>query len=587
MFKSFKFLLDLIWKFNKKYVFYAATFQIVTALVPLLSVIMPKYIIDELVGQQRLAYLGIYVGILVLINFAGMALLSFLEGAMFTSKSVVFNDFQCMMAEKLTTCDFESLESPEFLDIKEKAHRILYAEGQGFGMVLDHAFNIVGKVFIFAGLIAVLSTLNFGIVIVFVLLVLLNSLVESRVRKKYVSWDMEKAPIERRTAYLLELIEDFEYGKEERIYNLKDFLIGKTAKHLHESHSFYKKQTHVLNQSKYFTAFTSLIRDGITYAYLIFKVVNRHIQIGSFTMYLGAVAQFSTAMNDMMSSIISIRRFGTYYDELEKYINMPQKMREGKRNVDAGVTEHTIVFENVSFKYPGAATYALKHVNITISPKEKLSIVGENGAGKTTFVKLLTRLYEPTEGRILLDGVDIREIEYDAYQSLMAAVFQDFKLFSFTLKENICFDQECGDAEVIDCLKRSGFGNKLAQLPKGIHTNIYKNFEEDGFEPSGGEGQKIALARTLFKNTPIVILDEPTAALDPRAEYEMYQNFHDMSRDKTTIFISHRLSSSKFCDKIAVFVGGEIVEYGSHDELYRANHLYRELFDMQAQFYQS
>ncbi len=586
MFKSFRFLLKLIWKFNKKYVFYAASFQLVTALVPLLSVIMPKYIIDELTGQQRIEQLFVYVGILVLTNFVGMALLSFLRGAMFTSKIKVLNSFQCMMAEKLVTCDFESLENPEFLDIKEKAHKILYADGDGFGMVLDYAFNIVGKVFVFAGLIAVLSTLNAGIVFIFVLLVLLNSLVESRVQKKYVSWDMEKAPIERRTMYLLNAIENFEYGKEERIYNLKDFLISKISKCLGESEKFYKRQVRVMNKSQYFTAFTSLIRDGITYGYLIAKVLNQHIQIGSFTMYLGAVSQFSAAMNDVMSSIIGIRRFGIYYEELDRYVNMPQKMRTGKESIDDSASEYTIQFENVSFKYPGASTYALKNVNITISPAEKLSVVGENGAGKTTFVKLLTRLYEPTEGRILLNGIDVKEIDYDAYQGLMAAVFQDFRLFSFTLKENICFNQECDDAEIVDCLRRSGFGDKLEKLPKGIYTNVYKNFEEDGFEPSGGEGQKIALARALFKNTPVVILDEPTAALDPRAEYEMYQSFNEMSKDKTTIFISHRLSSSKFCDKIAVFVGGEIVEYGSHDELYQANQLYRELFDMQAKFYQ-
>ena len=586
MFKSFMFLLKLIWRFNKKYIFYAALFQIVTALVPLTGVVMPKYIIDELTGLQRVEYLAVYVGALVLINLVGSILLAYLEGAMFTSKSEVFSSFECMMAEKLMTCDFESLEDPGFLDIKEKAHRILYAEGQGFGAVLDHAFNIAGKVFIFAGLVGVLSTLNIWMVLVFVALVLLNSAVESRVQKRYVSWDIEKAPIERRSAYLLNIIENFEYGKEERIYGLKDFLISRVAKHLGESDAFYKRQTRELNKSQYFTAVTSFFRDAISYIYLISKVIAGSIQIGSFTMYVGAVSQFSTAMNDMMSSIVNIRRFGLYYDELNKYINMPQTMREGEKTVDNETGEYTIKFENVSFRYPGSEIYALKNVNITITPSEKLSIVGENGAGKTTFVKLLLRLYDPTEGRILLNGTDIREFDYDEYQNLMAAVFQDFRLFSFTLKENVCFDKECSDEVVIDCLRRSGFGNKLDQLPKGIYTNVYKNFEEDGFEPSGGEGQKIALARALFKDTPVVILDEPTAALDPRAEYEMYQNFNKMSEGKTTIFISHRLSSSRFCDKIAVFAGGEIKEYGSHDELYSKDGMYHELFDMQAKFYQ-
>lgn len=586
MFKSFMFLLKLIWRFNKKYIFYAALFQIVTALVPLTGVVMPKYIIDELTGLQRVEYLAVYVGALVLINLVGSILLAYLEGAMFTSKSEVFSSFECMMAEKLMTCDFESLEDPGFLDIKEKAHRILYAEGQGFGAVLDHAFNIAGKVFIFAGLVGVLSTLNIWMVLVFVALVLLNSAVESRVQKRYVSWDIEKAPIERRSAYLLNIIENFEYGKEERIYGLKNFLISRVAKHLGESDAFYKRQTRELNKSQYFTAVTSFFRDAISYIYLISKVIAGSIQIGSFTMYVGAVSQFSTAMNDMMSSIVNIRRFGLYYDELNKYINMPQTMREGERTVDNETGEYTIKFENVSFRYPGSEIYALRNVNITITPSEKLSIVGENGAGKTTFVKLLLRLYDPTEGRILLNGTDIRGFDYDEYQNLMAAVFQDFRLFSFTLKENVCFDKECDDEVVIDCLRRSGFGNKLNQLPKGIYTNVYKNFEEDGFEPSGGEGQKIALARALFKDTPVVILDEPTAALDPRAEYEMYQNFNKMSEGKTTIFISHRLSSSRFCDKIAVFAGGEIKEYGSHDELYSKDGMYHELFDMQAKFYQ-
>jgi ATP-binding cassette subfamily B protein/ATP-binding cassette subfamily C protein len=261
-------------------------------------------------------------------------------------------------------------------------------------------------------------------------------------------------------------------------------------------------------------------------------------------------------------------------------------MREGKR-LALPDGDYIIEFKNVSFKYAGQNHYALKNVSITIKSGEKLSIVGENGAGKTTFVKLLTRLYDPTEGVILLNGVNIRDIDYEQYQSIMSAVFQDFKLFSFTLKENVALGaaETAYDKEIEDCLIRSGFADKLNRLDNGIYANIYKNFEPDGFEPSGGEGQKIALARALYKDAPVVILDEPTAALDPRAEYEIYQNFNNLVKGKTAVYISHRLSSSRFCDNIAVFKFGEIIEYGSHDELMSESGVYAELFNMQAQFY--
>jgi ABC-type multidrug transport system fused ATPase/permease subunit len=486
----------------------------------------------------------------------------------------------------MSLCDFEQLENPEFLDMKEKAHKFLYANGQGFGAVLDSAVNILGKIFVFIGLIAILSTLNIFIVLLFIGLVLLNSLVESKIRNNWVKWDMEKAPIERKTSYFVNMIEDFTYGKEIRMYNFKNALISKVSKHLDKSNDFYTRQIKTYRKNDYFHSFTSFIRDGVSYGYLIYQIIFKTLTIGDFTMYLAAISQFSGAMNDVMQSFLNIKQFGAYYDELEKYLNIPAKMREGK-SLAVPENNYAIEFKNVNFKYAGQNHYALQDVNIKIKSGEKLSIVGENGAGKTTFVKLLTRLYDPTNGVILLNGVDIRDIDYEQYQSIMSAVFQDFKLFSFTLKENVALGaaETSDDKDIESCLIRSGFSEKLGKLDKGIHTNIYKNFEPDGFEPSGGEGQKIALARALYKNAAIVILDEPTAALDPRAEYEIYQHFNELVEGKTAIYISHRLSSARFCDTIAVFKSGGIVEYGSHDSLIEKDGIYAELFNMQAQFY--
>ena len=246
---------------------------------------------------------------------------------------------------------------------------------------------------------------------------------------------------------------------------------------------------------------------------------------------------------------------------------------------------HIIEFRNVSFRYPGQKAWALHNINLTLHSGEKLSIVGENGSGKTTFVKLLTRLYDVTEGKILLDGRDIRSINLDEYRGLFSAVFQDFKLFSFTLRENVELDQNLSDEEVVSYLEQAGLQEKINRLPNGISTQVNREFDEHGFEPSGGEAQKIALARALARSAPVVILDEPTAALDPRAEYDLYMRFAKLTEGKSAVFISHRLSSSQFCDHIAVFSNGRIIEYGTHEELVERNGIYSELYTLQAQFY--
>lgn len=587
--KGINFLLRQCWKYNKRYVVYVFAYQITSSLLPLIAVVLPKYIIDELMGAGRVKVVIGLVALLVGYNFLGGILTSILSNHMFTEKGPVFSEFQALLAEKLTEADLASLENPQFLDIAGKARKFLYANGQGFGVVLDSAVNILGKAFVFIGLIAIIATLNPLLVLVFIGLVLLDTFMESKVRKNYSKWDLEKTPIERKTNYLINLVEGFAYGKEMRIYNLRNWIMGKVRVHYKMSDEFYKKQIREYSKSSYFESFTSFLRECSTYAYLVWQVLVKSITIGDFTMYLSAIASFSGAMRDVMGSVLNIQQFSTYYIAVEEYMNVPKKMREGKNQPLPKNKEHVFKFENVYFKYDGKENYALENINIEIGSGEKLSVVGENGAGKTTFIKLLCRMYDPTEGRITLDGIDIREIEYDQYMSLFATVFQDFKLFSFTLKENIALAEtdKASDEEIINILKNNGLDEKLQELNNDIHSSVYRNFEEDGFEPSGGEGQKIALSRAIFKNASVVVLDEPTSALDPRAEYELYKRFDELVLGKTSIYISHRLSSTRFCDKIAVFDKGQIIEYGKHDELIKMDKKYAELFNMQAQFYQN
>ena len=586
MFKGILFLLKYSWKFKKSYVVYIFLSQIVNAVMPLASIILPKYIIDELAGQKRIDWLLIYTGVLLGTIFIGSLLSNFLRCRAFIKKNDVFNEFQIFLGNQIMNVDFEKLEDPQFLDLKEKAYKFLYADGQGFGVVLEQAVGIIGQVFTFIGIIAVISTLNFWMVLIFIVLVLLTSLVNSRIKKANIELDLQKTPHERRNSYYLNLFSDFTYGKEIRIGNLRDWLIGKYRYQLSELKAFYKKNVRNNEISMNFGAVVSFVQQAVAYLYLIFQVVRGLITLGDFTMYLNAINSFTSSMRSVMDSVIAIQRYSIYFTAVEEFLSLTNNMQK-LEGLPVASNAYRIEFDHVSFRYPGQENYALRDISIVISPEEKLSIVGENGAGKTTFIKLLTRLYNPTEGRILLNGIDLQEYNYVDYMNILSAVFQDYKLFSFTLRENIALrDTSEYEASLIeDTAVKAGLSDKLSKLEKGIETAIYKNFDETGFEPSGGEGQKIALARAMYKNTPIVILDEPTAALDPRAEYEIYRSFNDLVYGKTALYVSHRLSSARFCDKIAVFHHGEIAEYGTHAELIAKKGLYSELFHMQAQFY--
>ena len=240
----------------------------------------------------------------------------------------------------------------------------------------------------------------------------------------------------------------------------------------------------------------------------------------------------------------------------------------------------------MSFRYPGAETDALKHLSFRFKLGTKLAVVGRNGSGKSTMIKLLCRLYDPTEGEILLNGINIQKYDYDEYMSLFSVVFQDFQLFSFTLGENVASSRNYDRSKAHRCLKQAGFGQRLFQLPKGLDTYLNQDFDQSGVTMSGGEAQKIALARALYKDAPFMILDEPTAALDPMAEYEIYTRFNDMVGSKTAVYISHRLSSCRFCDEIAVFHEGKLVQYGTHSQLLAdPNGQYYALWTAQAQYY--
>jgi len=387
--------------------------------------------------------------------------------------------------------------------------------------------------------------------------------------------------------HFYDYIERYAAGKDIRLYNMADFLgdaYMENDRKYWEGNliNSYKKSAWMLP----ITVLSNVFKFGI-YGVLIYAALQGGITIGSIAKYVTCLMLLSETLTQAARTLQMAFDNNHYLTRYFSYFDIPNNMYQGSLTVEKrDDNEYFVEFRNVSFKYPNTDVYALKNVNLKFKVGEKLAIVGMNGSGKTTFIKLLCRLYDPTEGEILLNGVNIQKYDYDEYMSVFSVVFQDFTLFSFKLGEVVASSKQFDPVRVAECLRKANFGDRLKTLPEGVDTYLYKDYDQSGIEISGGEAQKIALARALYKDSPFILLDEPTAALDPVSEYEVYSNFNAIAGDKTTVYISHRLASCRFCDQILVFEQGSIVQKGSHEQLLAdRGGKYLELWQAQAQYY--
>ncbi|MBE5868945.1 MAG: ABC transporter ATP-binding protein [Lachnospiraceae bacterium] len=331
----------------------------------------------------------------------------------------------------------------------------------------------------------------------------------------------------------------------------------------------------------------SVVFTGVAYVFVCLKAWAGAFGLGAVTQYVASITKVSGGVSGLISTLGDMRNNASFLETVFQFLDIPNNMYQGSLTVEKrSDRKYQVEFRNVSFKYPGSDNYALRNVNMNFEIGKRLAVVGMNGSGKTTFIKLLCRLYDPTEGEILLNGIDIRKYNYAEYMMLFSVVFQDFKLFALKLGENVGARADYDNDLVLESLKKAGFSEKLTDMQSGVETYLYKDYDKDGVNVSGGEAQKIAIARALYKNAPFIILDEPTAALDPVAEAEIYSRLNDIVGDRTAIYISHRLSSCKFCDEIVVFHEGGVVQQGAHASLVAdENGKYFELWQAQAQYY--
>ena len=597
---------NIFWKLSPN--FFIATFACaaLTALSPYATVWLSAQLVGELAGNRDLHRLMT----LVLWILGTTAVLTFLRSASFHWKEAETDDLwrrhNKTYMDKQMSLDYVDEDSQRVYDMYSQIMQNANLSGAGgticilqVEQIMTALFQILGGIVLSWGLFASAvpdGTLAFLSHPAFVLVffaamagVACLSPVFAGQAAKYMPLVQESGKLGNRMFHIQRsLPEDPKNALDLRIYNQYQNVVSDQMMNVYGNDStFFRLRRGRMGVLKSASSSVSALLMGFVYLFVCLKACGGAFGLGETAQYLGAATNLFQGLVTLVNMLADLEINGVYMKNIFTYLDLPNNMYQGSLTTEKrSDRQYTVEFRDVSFRYPGSEQYALRHLNMKFKVGERLAVVGMNGSGKTTFIKLLCRLYDPTEGVILLNGIDIRKYRYDEYMDIFSVVFQDFRLLALPLGQNVATRQNYDAARVTDCLNKAGFGERLAKMPQGLETSLYKELDENGVTVSGGEAQKIAIARALYKDAPFIVLDEPTAALDPVAEAEIYAKFNEIAGDKTAIYISHRLSSCKFCDEIAVFDHGEVVQQGTHEALLSdTDGKYCELWNAQAQYY--
>lgn len=579
-----------------------AMYELINSIQPFVSIWFTAQIVNEISSQRRLKTILLYVLGAVLINFICALLKSIINHVCNEKESQMWSWFGKVFSDKQISLDFVDLENAAIQHQRQEAEENLYMFGNGLAQLFWGISALVRTlVYIVLSLVMTVSLfistsgnrfidhpIWIGIILV---CIAVGGLSKSKatISENDVFMEYCKNTVWFNRVFMFfgkELYMNPEKAKDVRIYSqntVAEKMLDKLISHERDNQSDITKMA-------LYPAIAQIIiglANAVCYLFVAIKALFGAFGVGSIVQYVAVLSRLGEGLQELMYILSDNEVYCTHLQNLFEYLDLPNHMYQGSLTVEKrDDNEYYVEFRDVSLKYPNTDTYVLKHVNLKFKVGEKLAVVGMNGSGKTTFIKLMCRLYDPTEGEILLNGVNIKKYDYNEYMSIFSVVFQDFRLFSFSLGQNVSASASYDREKVIECLKKAGFAERLNSLPNDLDTFLYKDIDAEGVEISGGEAQKLALARALYKNTPFIILDEPTAALDPISEYEVYSKFNEIAGTKTSIYISHRLASCRFCDKIAVFHEGEIIQIGIHEELLADRRgKYYELWNAQAQYY--
>ncbi|MBQ8392458.1 MAG: ABC transporter ATP-binding protein [Clostridia bacterium] len=580
--KSFEYsykCISFMWKKSKGYFLLTIISIIVNSIQAFPGMYLVSYSIDLLTNKvdfnKYLRIIGFIVGLMLLTSILSMLINSILE----YSKKKFYTKIRQDINYICLHTDYEKIQSKSFIEEKDFALSAL--NNDSLELYIQSVKTLISSIIVIAGTLYIISFASLFILIplaITIILISYNSYLNCI--QNYVE-TKEEIEYGKKSTYLQSISRDFSYAKEIRAFDLKD-KFKKRMDEVAELLLRIKENRRKKRRPSNFLVYSAeAILQIAIYLYFGYKVFASIITLGQFSLYSNAVEKLKSSLENIM---FVVTEFMVNTEYVQGFFNFMKTNVRTLKHDKMDISSAKIEFKGVSYKYPKAETYALKDVNLSIDAGETLLIVGENGAGKSTFIKLLCGLYKPTEGRILINGIDISTIDSKEYVKNISAVFQDYKLFALSIADNIDALKDFNSSKMDKSLEQVNLLEKV-RLSNGVDTQLYRIFDENGCEFSGGEMQRLAIARAIYKDAPILVLDEPTSALDPKVEYEIYNSFKQMSENRTAVYISHRLSSIKFSDKIAVFDKGEIVEYGTHDDLIAKKGIYEELYSIQASLY--
>lgn len=560
----------------------------INCLIPVLTAFLPKVLIEGItmgkdIGHILLVTTGFTLALAVL-----MGMQEYLDRLIYWNKFKMNDVFLRKVTRKGLTTDYKNQENEHFRKLQNESFMSCNGPFSYYAQTYDAVVAFCSNLLGFLAFMGILITMNPFLILFLCVTTLVSFLINRRIIKWVEKNNEEKVGYEQRMQYIVSASEDMQAAKDIRLYNMAGWMNRIYQENMKGLLGWYRKYTAKLFGAAAVDSSLTFFREGVTYLVLLYMVWNNQITVAEYVLYFNVVAGFSVWLSSMLGQISNLERLNLAMNRFRAYLEFPESYkREGGVPILKREQPGKITLENISFRYREDGADILKDLNLEIIPGEHLAVVGLNGAGKTTLVKIICGLIEPTQGRVLYDGVDIREYNRTRYYDIFAAVFQDYSILPVTIEEIVAEDtrESIDSARVENCLKQAGLWDKIYSLEKGSKSHFDKSFWDDGISFSGGEMQKLLLARALYKQAPVVILDEPTAALDPLAENRLYQSYDDMMKDKTTVFISHRLASTRFCNRILLIESGEVQEEGTHEELLAKQGKYYELFETQAKYY--